>query len=136
MTEFSAHEHEELLADNLIASEKRPRFKALVKSKKGRAKLRQRLAHNIGFEKQCLTEVPPKLHTADQISSLLAREGAPQKCYVISEDARIDGQILDLAVALHAVVGSGMATLISCIPGELVYYEGEDMGYRLVIRKK
>jgi hypothetical protein len=47
-------------------------------------------------------------------------------CWVISEDAEIDGRESDLESALENVSGTGMGTILSCIPGKLAYFEGED----------
>jgi len=33
---------------------------------------------------------------------------------------------LQLESALESVVGNGMGTILSCIPGKLAYFEGED----------
>jgi hypothetical protein len=47
-------------------------------------------------------------------------------CYVLSERREIDGRTMPLAAALAAVVGRGMGTVLSCIPGRLAYHESEE----------
>jgi len=38
--------------------------------------------------------------------------------------------------ALGEVVGRQMGTFLSCIPGRLAYFEGEDMGFRWVLERR
>ena len=42
---------------------------------------------------------------------------------------------MDLRDALGATVTFGMGTLISCIPGELAYYEGESLHARYILQR-
>lgn len=50
--------------------------------------------------------------------------GAPRMCYVMSIDVSIDGTEMPLEDALDKTLGLG-PVLISCIPGELAYFEEE-----------
>jgi hypothetical protein len=60
-----------------------------------------------------------------EISRLLHSKGAPQTCYALSDTAELDGREI-LSEGLAFIVGRGMGTLLSCIPGELAYFEDED----------
>jgi hypothetical protein len=40
-----------------------------------------------------------------------------------------------LAEALPMLVGRGQGTFISCIPGELAFFEGEEPGERYICHK-
>jgi hypothetical protein len=62
---------------------------------------------------------------------LLVGKGAGIKCWVISENADLDGSEIDLEIALKETVGRQMGTFISCIPGKLDYFEDEDGRYIL-----
>jgi hypothetical protein len=55
----------------------------------------------------------------------LKKLGAPADCYLISAVDSLDGQTMNLAAALDAVIGIGVGTLVSCVPGKLALYEGE-----------
>ena len=57
--------------------------------------------------------------------------GSPEKCYAISEMDNIDGGIVNLLDALILIIGSDFGTVISCIPGKLAFYEGENERYIL-----
>jgi hypothetical protein len=51
----------------------------------------------------------------------------------------LDGKESLLTPALEKVVGSGMPTLISCIPNKLLYFEGEQVNGpppRYILMKK
>ena len=76
------------------------------------------------FIKKYMIEIPKPNSDADQILILLKSYGAPRMCYAISLSP-IDGQYLPLDIALETAVGHGMGSLISCIPGKLAYWEGE-----------
>ncbi len=47
-------------------------------------------------------------------------------CWVISEDPEMDGRELDLKAALEHINGRQIGTILSCVPGKLAYFEGED----------
>jgi hypothetical protein len=57
---------------------------------------------------------------------LLKAKGAPAICWVISEDVSRDGLEYPLSEALQHAIGSGIGNVISCIPGQLCYFEDED----------
>ena len=116
-----------------IAPERRERFLALLGSARGRAKLRAALAHFRDLDPACVRAVPASEHTPAAIGALLRAGGAPEGCYALSEDAELDGRELPLEEALARVVGGGSSTLLSCIPGRLAYYEGEEAGERFVL---
>lgn len=60
------------------------------------------------------------------VYQLLRSKGAGETCWAISEDSAIDGRELELRIALEKIMGSGMGTILSCIPGKLALFEGED----------
>jgi hypothetical protein len=45
----------------------------------------------------------------------------------MSADSNLDGRQMELAAAIDEVVGGGQGTFVSCVPGKLAYFEGEDM---------
>jgi len=135
MAKSTPHDHEEFLVNRLIDHTKKERLKSLLNSKKGRVKLRKRLAHNIDFDSRFITKIPTSKQTTYQILESLKGGGASDQCYVISENNEIDGKILGLEEALYLVVGSGMGSLISCLPGKLVYFEGEAPNQRFIVKR-
>ncbi len=78
----------------------------------------------------------PAAAGAPEIARLLADLGAPETCWAVSDWPALDRRELSLMDALKEVVGSGMGTLLSCVPGRLAYYEGEEMGERWILQRK
>jgi hypothetical protein len=62
----------------------------------------------------------------DNIASELLKRHSPSIVFAISEDPRLDQRELPLMDALRQVVGGGMGTVLSCIPGCLAFVETED----------
>jgi len=74
-------------------------------------------------------------HT-DKIHSLLRDRGAPSRCYVISLNNPFDGQEVDLPEVLGTVVGELDDTLLSCLPGRLVYGEDHHPNQRFILERR
>ena len=72
-----------------------------------------------------MTAIPKPNSDPDELLALLKQHGARKTCYVISWDKDIDGQEMLLKDALNHVVGMGMPSILSCVPGKLAYYEAE-----------
>jgi hypothetical protein len=79
--------------------------------------------------------VPPAEQAPTSLARLLRARGAPDECVLFSEDGALDGRALRLDEALGAVVGRGMGTFVSCIPGRLAYFEAEGPGQRYVLER-
>lgn len=72
-----------------------------------------------------MVEIPPPNSDPTDIYELLKRNGAEKMCYSLSYNVDIDGKKLPLHEALEHAVGFGMPSIISCIPGQLAYFEAE-----------
>ena len=126
-------EHERLLISAFVIKERQERYINLIATKKGRVKFRTYIPHfrdlNVKFS------IPlPSLQLDSQLHDLLKAEGAFDTCYVISENSRYDMQSLSIAIATKQFFNSGIAFFLSCIPGKLVYYEGEDTNQRFLLK--
>jgi hypothetical protein len=129
-------EHERGLAGFVRAS-RRARFTASLDSAKARAKLRRRLAHFADLDERWLTAVPALPAAAERVWIVRALRdgGAPRRCYLVSENPDLDGKCFDLEDALAEVLGRGFGTLISCVPGEVAFFEGEEPNARWVLSR-
>ena len=128
--------HEELLIHAFIIKQKRERYLNLIASSKGRVKLRAMLPHCRDFDQLCLHKISAdKQHIAD-IMALLKKHNAPAECYIIAERANYDETTMPLYEAFENIFGSGLSFIISCLPGKLAYYEGEDAGERYILINK
>lgn len=111
------------------------RFKTMIGSESGRKKIRARLPHHAhDFDPRYARKLPSSLSRHD-IEKLLRDTGAPTSCYVLSEDADIDGRILGLREALGGVVSAYDAGLISCIPGRLGLFSDEAPGGQWLLQR-
>ena len=128
---WSAELHERGIA-SFIIEPRRQRFIDHLQAVKQRPKLRARLAHFADFEQAAL--VP--LESDRDVAAQLVARGAPADCWTISEAERLDGRAWQLAEALGEIVGSGIATIVSCIPGTLAFYEGESIKRRFVLARR
>jgi hypothetical protein len=133
--EMTDSEHAVALIRAFIAPNRRERYLTLLGSVRGRTKLRARLAHLRDLDQRFARQIPPSDQTVARIAALLRARGAPADCVLLAEDSALDGERLALDDALTAVVGRGMGTFISCIPGQLAYYEGEEPGERWLLER-
>jgi len=138
-------EHEEALIRAFIIPAKRQRYLDKLGSQKTRGKfISSHLHHMADLDERYAEELDPHMplvewenrHTA-RITSIyeqLRGRGAPSRCYVIST-SDLDGQEGELRETLERVVGSHEGTFISCIPGRLAYFEGEDENERYILMR-
>ena len=128
-------EHSSAVIRAFIAPERCERYLALLRSSKGRTKLRAQLSHLPDLDRRFARLIPPSEQTPMAVAALLHARGAPSDCVLLAEDPTLDGQRLPLTDALAAVVGRGMGAFVSCIPGRLAFYEGEDAGERYLLER-
>jgi hypothetical protein len=126
-------EHSSAIVRSFVTPERRERYLGLLSSPRGREKLRHALAHFRDLDPRCARELPKGVHTPAEIAALLRARGAPAECVLLAEDVALDGRRLPLGDALAAVIGRGMGTFISCVPGRLAFYEGEGPGVRYLL---
>ena len=88
------------------------------------------LHHFYAFDGRYMRHLDRDEDSPRPLYELLRKLGAPETCYVIS-DSEFDGADIDLLEALMALHATGMGSIVSCVPGRLAYYEGEDDRYIL-----
>jgi hypothetical protein len=74
-----------------------------------------------------MIEIPSPNSDPDDIYELLMKNGAEKTCYSLSYSGKVDGKELPLREALEHTVGYGFPSIISCVPGELAYFEAEQV---------
>ncbi len=119
-----------------VLPSKRNRYLDFASKPKHRKKMLDGLFHGANFISSVKFVVPPAKQTSEGICQLLIARGAGSRCYVMSEDAKIDGKTMDLQEAIDYVVGFQAPSIISCIPGQLAYFEGEGLDVRYILEKK
>ena len=125
--------HEAEFIRRFVVSQRRRRYLSLLESHKGRKKLLEALNHFDELDPQYARLVPADSQTVNHNEMLLKRKGALDSCHVTSSNADIDDREMSLSEALRETVGSGSGTIISCIPGKLAYFEGEEQNQRYIL---
>src|SRR5689334_3005485 len=84
------------------------------------------LAHFKDFDPEYRLPIPSNKLYVNNIALELQKRHCPQIVFAISEDPALDQKELPLTEALEEIVGRGMGTVLSCIPGRLAFVETED----------
>jgi hypothetical protein len=127
--------HEEKLFEAFAVSTKRQRFVELLATKRGRDKIRFALDHFDDLDPRFCKLVPASEQTASGVLGILKGLGAPALCHIMSSGNALDGHEMDLSEVLPQIVGGGMGTLVSCVPGKLAYFEGEEPKRRYICHR-
>jgi hypothetical protein len=119
-------EHERALVSSFIIPQRQSRYLELLEKPKRRKDITRSLAHFKHLDPRYIVPIAPREQHVPEILRLLKAKGAPEKCYALSEDDELDRKEVVLADALKTIVGRGMGTFLSCIPGKLAYFEDEE----------
>ena len=127
---------EEALIRSFIVKEKRQRIVDLLANPKRRKQVTSSLAHFRDLDPRWMIPILANQQHPRDIERLLRARGAGDTCYAISEASALDGKTLSPGGALGVVVGYGMGTLLSCIPGVLAFFEGEGPSERCILERR
>jgi len=105
---------------------KRDRYREILSNPRLRHKFTSQLAHFSDFDPKYRLPIPSNKLLAENIARELRKRHSPEIVFAISEDPSLDQQEVPLVEALKRVVGLGMGTVLSCIPGCLAFVETED----------
>lgn len=117
---------EHLLITNFLKRNKRDRYREILSNPRIRHKFVKQLAHFADFDPKYRLPFPSNKLFVGNISIELQRRHCPSIVYAISENPLLDQQEHLLMEALEETVGRGMGTVLSCIPGRLIFVETED----------
>lgn len=118
--------HEISLIGAFVKRNKRDRYREMAADSRLRHKFTDQLAHFKDFDPQFRLPIPCKRLSADSIARELDKRHSPKIVFAISEDPTLDQKEVRLTDALQQIVGRGMGTILSCVPGQLVFVETED----------
>jgi hypothetical protein len=116
--------HESELVRFVIAA-KQGRYLGQLKSRKNRGKFLKALYHFHDWDPDVVIELPRGC-TAKDLVELLYAKGAGPRAWLVSASPRLDASVLPLDEAISNVFGVAEGTVVSCVPGALAYFEGED----------
>ena len=131
----SLHPDEDALIRAFFPRDLRRRFLELLAKPKSRRKMLNQFAHFHDLDPRFAHRIPPTDQTVDKIYRLLKQKGASDRCHVMDESV-LDGQEVNLREALDALVGRSFGNFVSCIPGKLVYFEGEEPNERYILERR
>ena len=126
MTPSPSQIHEPQLIRAFILPQRQSRYLELLANPRRRHDLNRELSHFKHLDPNHAFTLPPGRKWAVDIYELLRSKGALEICYAISEEEDLDGKELALRDVLETIVGRGIGTFLSCIPGKLAYFEDED----------
>ena len=129
-------EKEEELFQAFVVPRKRQHYVELLNTKRGREKIRLALDHFGDLDPRFCRRVTHAEHNPADILRLLKSLGAPSTCHLMSVDGQLDGREMVLSEALSEVIGRGQGTFISCVPGRLAYFEGEEANARYICHRQ
>jgi len=118
--------NEKSLIAAFVKRSKRDRYREILSDPRLRGKFTSQLAHFKDFDPKYRLPLASNKLFVDNIARELQRRHSPSVVFAISEDPALDEKDLPLIEALKRIVGSGMGTVLSCIPGRLAFVETED----------
>jgi hypothetical protein len=122
---FSVHPEQALIAA-FVRRSKRDRYREILSNPRMRHKFTNQLAHFTDFDPKYRLRLPSDKLFVENIAVELQRRHSPSIVFAISEDPALDQKEFPLLEALKQIVGRGMGTVLSCIPGRLAFVETED----------
>jgi hypothetical protein len=126
---FDSKEHEEKLISSFILKEKRGRWRTLLFSD-DREVLTSTFDHKQDFDPRFATHMKQA-----QILEKLREVKGLTKCFLLSANREWDDSWATLD-ELEIVLFEESGTYISCVPGELAVYHGEDVGENYLLTRK
>lgn len=119
-------QHELALIAAFVTRSRRDRYREFLSRPKLRREFTSRLAHFADFDPKYRLPISSNKLFVNNIASELQKRHSPRIVFVISEDPTLDQSEIPLRDALDCVVGRGVGTVLSCIPGRLAFVETED----------
>jgi hypothetical protein len=123
--------HEQALIAAFVKRSKRDRYREMLANVRLRQKFTHKLAHFTDFDPKYRVPIPSRRLSVDTAARELQKRQCPRVVFAISEDPALDQKDLPLLEVLQKVVGRGMGTVLSCLPGRLAFVETEDERYIL-----
>jgi hypothetical protein len=118
------HNEHSLIA--FVKRSKRDRYREILSNPRLRHKFTNQLAHFTDFDPKYRLSIPSDKLFVGNIALELQRRHSPKIVFAISEDPTLDQKEFPLVEALKQIVGRGIGTVLSCIPGCLAFVETED----------
>ena len=126
------HSHEKQIIRTFFLAGTQPWYLRKLGNERRRHQALNELDHLRDLDPRYVTRLSNKTSALDALRS----RGAPDSCYVLSEDSELDGNQMPLTDAIDAVESDGSGSIIGCIPGRLAYWVGEVGRCRVVLERR
>lgn len=134
MTEL--HPDEEVLVRRLFLHPRRLEFlRGLSGTRNARYRTVNLLCHFDDFVAGTVHPISVNQQDCETIYRLLQSKGAPSICHVISE-GDLDSRDMGLREAITGTFDPPICSILSCIPGNLAYYQGEYADRRCILERR
>jgi hypothetical protein len=117
---------EQALVAAFVKRSKRDRYREILSKPRLRHEFTEQLAHFADFDPKYRVSIPSNKLFVGNIARELRKRHSPNIVFAISEDPELDRKEIELMEGLHRIVGRGIGTVLSCIPGRLAFVETED----------
>jgi len=118
--------NEQALIAAFVKRGKRERYREILSNPRLRHKFTDQLAHFADFDPRYRLPIPRHKLFVENSTIELRKRHSPNIVFAISEDPALDQKDIPLVEGLQQVIGRGMGTVLSCIPGRLAFVETED----------
>jgi hypothetical protein len=117
---------EEELIKAFFPKERRERYLEGLANPKKRRKLTDEFCHFNPADPRYVVTIPSSEQHPQNIYRLLKQYGAPDQCWVISDELSLDSRIFNVKETLEDIIGRTFAIFLCCVDGKLAYFENED----------
>lgn len=128
--------HEEAIIREFFLPQRRERYLEILSKPKRRPDITHEFDRFKHLDPRRVVPIPPNFQNPNDIFRMLKQKGAPDNCRGFSDWQELDAKTLPLSDALQMIVGARMGAFLSCIPGQLAYFENEDLRCLLESQRK
>ena len=139
MQQLVEHEQLTLMAgfiNTFVPKSKRMRYLELLKKQSGISKILDDLAKKPLFDEIVAHRLLGSDRIAGSIGQRLKALRSPDLVRVLSENTKLNGRVGPLDEILRAMLGTGLVTIVICIPEQLALFEGESGRDRFILSAK
>jgi hypothetical protein len=117
---------EEELIKAFFAKERRERYLEGLANPRKRRRITNIFCHFDHLDLRYMVQIPSFDQHPQNIYRLLKQYGAPDECWVVSDELFLDSRMLNLKETLEGIVGRTFANFLCCVDAKLAYFENEE----------
>jgi hypothetical protein len=102
-----------------VVKEKQDRYLTLLKGRKHRKKITDRINHQLDYDAERATLLAPRYKNPDELVSLLRSHHVEPTCFLIADGSEYDGHELRLELGVEKALESCWGVVIICPPEPL-----------------